>query len=106
MSDSAPEDVAVDASAPEVGEPAAAGLQIRGVRKWYGDTRALDGLDIDAKPGEILGIAGPNGAGKSTLIKILAGEELEDAGEITLDGAAWNPLFDRDRVAVVHQEPQ
>jgi ABC-type sugar transport system ATPase subunit len=82
------------------------GLRIRGVRKWYGDTRALDGLDIDARPGEILGVAGPNGAGKSTLIKILAGEAIEDAGDIALDGVAWNPLLDRERVAVVHQEPQ
>jgi ABC-type sugar transport system ATPase subunit len=88
------------------GQPLPAGLRIKGLRKWYGDTRALDGLDIAASPGEILGVAGPNGAGKSTLIKILAGEETEDAGEIFLDGVAWNPLLDRDRVAVVHQEPQ
>ncbi len=82
------------------------GLRIRGLRKWYGDTRALDGLDLEAKPGEILGVAGPNGAGKSTLIKILAGEVRENDGEIRLDGAVWQPLLDRDRVAVVHQEPQ
>ena len=82
------------------------GLQIRNLRKWYGDTRALEGLDIEARPGEILGIAGPNGAGKSTLIKILAGEVGEDGGEISLDGSAWSTRVDRDRVAVVHQEPQ
>ena len=83
-----------------------AGLRIRGLRKWYGDTRALDGLDLDAFPGEILGIAGPNGAGKSTLIKILAGEARADDGEIRLDGQPWDTASDRDRVAVVHQEPQ
>ena len=83
-----------------------AGLLIRGLRKWYGDTRALDGLDLEARPGEILGVAGPNGAGKSTLIKILAGEAREDSGELRLDGVVWQPLLDRDRVAVVHQEPQ
>jgi ABC-type sugar transport system ATPase subunit len=83
-----------------------AGLAIRGLRKWYGDTRALDGLDLDARPGEILGIAGPNGAGKSTLIKILAGETVADEGEIVLDGAGWRPGLERGRVAVVHQEPQ
>lgn len=82
------------------------GLLIRGLRKRYGDTRALDGLDLDARPGEILGIAGPNGAGKSTLIKILAGETSPDAGEIQLDGRYWDTTVDRDRVAVVHQEPQ
>ncbi len=83
-----------------------AGLHIRGLRKWYGDTRALDGLDVDVSPGEILGIAGPNGSGKSTLIKILAGEVAADAGEIRLDGAIWETDVDRERVAVVHQEPQ
>jgi ABC-type sugar transport system ATPase subunit len=85
---------------------AKSGLVIRGLRKRYGDTPALDGLDMDARPGEILGVAGPNGAGKTTLIKILAGEVREDGGEIMLDGAVWRPLVDRDRVAVVHQEPQ
>ncbi|MFN8520456.1 MAG: sugar ABC transporter ATP-binding protein [Chloroflexota bacterium] len=82
------------------------GLRIDGLRKWYGDTRALDGLDIAARPGEILGIAGPNGAGKSTLIKILAGETRADVGTLSLDGASWDPFLDRDRVAVVHQEAQ
>ena len=82
------------------------GLRIRGLRKWYGDTRALDGLDLEARPGEILGVAGPNGAGKSTLIKVLAGETRADAGEIELDGRPWDTATDRDRVAVVHQEPQ
>ena len=86
--------------------PSDAGLVIRALRKWYGDTRALDGLDIEARPGEILGIAGPNGAGKSTLIKILAGETRTDEGEIRLDGRPWDPASHRDRVAVVHQEPQ
>ncbi len=82
------------------------GLRIVGLRKWYGDTRALDGLDVDANPGEILGVAGPNGAGKSTMIKILAGETTADDGEIQLDGRTWDTASDRDRVAVVHQEPQ
>ncbi len=82
------------------------GLRIRGLRKWYGDTRAVEDLDLDAAPGSIVGIAGPNGAGKSTLIKILAGETAADAGEIELDGRPWDPLTELGRVAVVHQEPQ
>jgi ABC-type sugar transport system ATPase subunit len=83
-----------------------AGLVISGLRKWYGDTRALDGLDLQATPGEILGVAGPNGAGKSTLIKIVAGETGPDSGEISFRGAPWDPRVDPGRVAVVHQEPQ
>jgi ABC-type sugar transport system ATPase subunit len=83
-----------------------AGLVITGLRKWYGETRALDGLDLTAAPGEIVGIAGPNGAGKSTLIKILAAETRADDGTILLDGQPWDPDLHQDRVAVVHQEPQ
>ena len=85
---------------------AATGVSIRGLRKSYGDTKALDGLEIEARAGEILGIAGPNGAGKSTMIKILAGEERADEGEIAVDGVAWTPSLAASRVAVVHQEAQ
>lgn len=82
------------------------GIQIRALKKWYGDTHALDGLDLEAVGGEILGVAGPNGAGKSTLIRILAGETTQDSGDVLLDGAPWSPGTARHRVAVVHQEPQ
>jgi ABC-type sugar transport system ATPase subunit len=81
-------------------------IEIRGLRKHYGSTRALEGLDLDLRPGEVLGIAGPNGAGKSTLIRILAGEERADAGELIAGGVAWSPLEAASAVAVVHQEPQ
>lgn len=89
------------ASAASVG-----GVAIRDLRKRYGDTIALAGLDIDARPGEILGVAGPNGAGKSTMVKILAGEVAADGGEIAVDGAPWSTTVGWQRVAVVHQEPQ
>jgi len=79
---------------------------MRGVQKRYGDTVALNGLDLDAVPGEILGVAGPNGAGKSTMVKILAGEVARDEGEITVDGRPWSDEYGSNRVAVVHQEPQ
>jgi ABC-type sugar transport system ATPase subunit len=94
---------------PAAAEPSSdtvTGLHIRGLRKWYGDTRALDGLDLDARRGEIHGVAGPNGAGKSTLIKILAGETTADQGDIQLDGQPWDGVSEADRVAIVHQEPQ
>lgn len=81
-------------------------IELRGIRKSFGETRALQGLDLLARSGEILGIAGPNGAGKSTLIRILAGEEERDDGEILVDGLPWFPGDPEDRVAVVHQEPQ
>lgn len=79
---------------------------IRGLRKAYGDTIALDGLDLEARSGEILGVAGPNGAGKSTMIKILAAETSPDAGSIEVDGEPWSEQIGAHRIAVVHQEPQ
>jgi ABC-type sugar transport system ATPase subunit len=81
-------------------------IHIRGLRKRYGNTLALDGLDLELRPGEVLGIAGPNGAGKSTLMRILAGEEAADAGELSLDGGSWSLADAATAVAVVHQEPQ
>ncbi|MEO5885056.1 MAG: sugar ABC transporter ATP-binding protein [Candidatus Limnocylindrales bacterium] len=93
-------------TAPDDGPSASSGVTIRGLRKRYGDTIALAGLDLDARPGQILGIAGPNGAGKSTMVKILAGEVAADDGEIAVDGARWSARVGWQRVAVVHQEPQ
>lgn len=81
-------------------------LEVRELRKHYGETQALRGLTLNALAGEVLGIAGPNGAGKSTFVRILGGEETPDAGEILLDGAPFSLANRRGSVAVVHQEPQ
>src|SRR5262249_40088820 len=48
-------------------------IEIRGLEKSFGATRALDGLDLEVTPGEVHGFLGPNGAGKSTTIRILLG---------------------------------
>ena len=45
------------------------------LKKRYGATMALAGLDLDLRAAEILGVAGPNGAGKTTMVKVIAGEE-------------------------------
>ena len=82
------------------------GIRLRGLHKRYGATVALAGLDLDIRPGEVLGVAGTNGAGKSTLVRIVAGEERPDSGEVIFNGRPWTPAVDWRRVAVVHQEPQ
>lgn len=82
------------------------GVEIRDLHKRYGDTVALDGLSLAARPGEILGVAGPNGAGKSTIIKILADEVAADSGKVLVDGEPWTPSMRTHGIAVVHQEPQ
>ena len=58
-------------------------LQARGVAKSFGSRQILNGLDLDIEPGARLGMIGPNGGGKSTLLRILAGEETQDRGELT-----------------------
>jgi ABC-type sugar transport system ATPase subunit len=82
------------------------GIRVRGLSKRYGATVALAGVDLDIRPGEVLGIAGPNGAGKSTLVRIIAGEERADGGELSFNKRPWTPTDDWRAVAVVHQEPQ
>ena len=52
----------------------------------FGGVRAVDGVTISLYPGEVMGLLGHNGAGKSTLIKILAGAQKADSGEIRIDG--------------------
>jgi len=81
-------------------------VELDELHKSYGVTSALQGLSLWASPGEILGVAGPNGAGKSTTMRILAGEEEPDFGEVRLDGRPWPIAERRHQVAVVHQEPQ
>lgn len=61
-------------------------VEVRGIRKSYGAVTALRSVDISIHAGEVVGVLGDNGAGKSTLMKILAGSEEPDGGEIYVDG--------------------
>jgi ABC-type sugar transport system ATPase subunit len=81
-------------------------LEISDLSKRYGQTVALDRLALAIPADGVFGIAGPNGAGKTTLIRILAGEEAEDGGQIALGGVPWGVVERQWAVAVVHQEPQ
>lgn len=62
-------------------------LEGRGLVCSYGPTRALDGVDIAARGGEIVAVVGPNGAGKTTLLRALSGERRPDRGDVLLDGS-------------------
>ena len=57
-------------------------LSARGLAKTFGGRRVLDGLDLELADGARIGVLGPNGGGKSTLLRILAGLEHPDAGEV------------------------
>jgi branched-chain amino acid transport system permease protein len=62
-------------------------LSVRGLHKSFKGVRALDGVDLDLRTGEILGVLGPNGSGKSTLINVVSGHYRADAGSVRFAGA-------------------
>ncbi|WP_329409252.1 ATP-binding cassette domain-containing protein [Streptomyces sp. NBC_00704] len=61
-------------------------VTVRGMVKHYGETRALDGVDLDVREGTVMGVLGPNGAGKTTLVRILSTLLSPDAGRATVAG--------------------
>ncbi|MFG5720480.1 ABC transporter ATP-binding protein [Streptomyces murinus] len=64
----------------------AATVEFRGLRREFGATVALDGLDLTVRPGEFLALLGPSGCGKTTALRMLAGFEHPDAGAVLVDG--------------------
>ncbi|GAB3153972.1 daunorubicin resistance protein DrrA family ABC transporter ATP-binding protein [Micromonospora sonneratiae] len=61
-------------------------IVVEGLRKRFGDVTSLDGVDLRAAPGTVLGLLGPNGAGKTTLVRILATLLSPDAGRVLVGG--------------------
>ena len=57
-------------------------ISLSGLVKDFGSTRALDGLDLAVRTGEVHGFLGPNGAGKTTTVRVLLGLLRRDAGEV------------------------
>jgi len=73
-------------------------ISLRQVRKTFGSTVALDGLDLEVEPGEVHGYLGPNGAGKSVTIRVLLGLLRRDAGDALLFGAdPWTQAVELHR---------
>jgi len=61
-------------------------VQVRGLRKAFGTTVAVDGMDLDVCPGEVVGFLGPNGAGKTTVLRVLTGSLRATAGSVSVLG--------------------
>jgi ribose transport system ATP-binding protein len=83
-------------------------LEISGVKKRYGATVALDGVDLAVRRGEVHAVVGENGSGKSTLMNILSASIQPDAGSVSLRGARYHPAGPQDArrhgIAHIHQE--
>ena len=83
-------------------------LSIHGMSKSFGRNKVLNHIDLNVKPGSIMGLMGENGAGKSTMMKCLFGTYQKDEGTIVLDGKEVNFSGPKDElengVAMVHQE--
>jgi ribose transport system ATP-binding protein len=83
-------------------------LSLRGIRKSYGPTEVLHGVDFDVHPGEVVALLGENGAGKSTLSNIIAGSIRPSAGDMTWLGQTYAPADPREAldlgIGLIHQE--
>ena len=71
------------------------GIVVRGLHRSFGAVRALDGVDLDARPGRVTALIGPNGSGKTTLLLVLAGLLVPDAGHVRVGG--HDPVTDGAR---------
>jgi sn-glycerol 3-phosphate transport system ATP-binding protein len=76
---------------------AVSAIALRGLRKSFGRTEVIHGVDLEIAPHEFVVILGPSGCGKSTLLRMIAGLEEITAGEISIDGKIVNQLEPRER---------
>ena len=83
-------------------------LRVTGIRKRFGATLALDGVDLSVERGQVLAVVGENGAGKSTLMKVLSGAHHPDEGQMSLEGEPYSPRTPMDArragVSMIYQE--
>ena len=79
-------------------------VELRGIKKYFGTVKAVDGVDVEIKDGEFLVLLGPSGSGKTTLMRLCAGLEKPTAGELVIDGEVVNDVPPRERgIAMVFQ---
>src|SRR5262249_31110843 len=99
---------AVPQASPGGSEMTAPRLRMTELRKSYGPTAALRGVDLELRPGEVHALVGEKGAGKSTLMKVLRGAERPAGGMMELDGQPYSPSGPQDArrrgVAMIYQE--
>jgi ABC-2 type transport system ATP-binding protein len=89
-------------------ETQSSALRLQGLRKSYGDVVAVDGIDLEVRPGECFGLLGPNGAGKTTTIEICEGLLDRDSGDVHVLGQTWEKDAHhlRERLGIQLQDTQ
>ena len=82
-------------------------LSLRDIRKSYGPTEVLHGIDMDVYAGEVVALLGENGAGKSTVSNVISGTVLPSSGEMTWQDTAYAPANPQggDRLRHRHDSP-
>lgn len=73
------------------------GIRVENLVKSFGDVRVVDHVSFQVRPGELVALLGPSGGGKSTVLRMIAGLEEADSGQVWLDGARVDHLHARDR---------
>ena len=64
-------------------------IKVDNVKKYFGSTKAVDGISLQIEKGEFVALLGPNGAGKTTLVEMIEGIQKPDKGEISIKGLLW-----------------
>ncbi|RZS43415.1 ABC-2 type transport system ATP-binding protein [Herbihabitans rhizosphaerae] len=89
---------------PISGVAAGAAVYLAGVRKYYGDVHAVDGVDLIIAPGEVVALLGPNGAGKSTTVDVMLGLTRPDAGDVRVFGKTPHDAVAAGTIGAMLQE--
>jgi ABC-type oligopeptide transport system ATPase subunit len=79
-------------------------LSLQNLKKYYATQKAVDDISFDIERGSIFGLLGPNGAGKTTLLRMITGIFYPDSGNILLEGAAFNPMMDVEKIGYMPEE--
>ncbi|KAA9159840.1 ABC transporter ATP-binding protein [Amycolatopsis acidicola] len=82
---------------------AGAAVRLSGLRKHYGEVRAVDGIDLTIAPGEVVALLGPNGAGKSTTVDMILGLTKPDSGDVTVFGSTPPDAIKRGTIGAMLQ---